>query len=199
MTANQRPPDPARPSVRLRVEVWLRRNGWVLPAGGCLLLAAVVVAPTYLAQARDRERALRAEVAALQQKRASPPMPSGALPAAPPGQALHMLLAQSEAPAAQMLRIAGIAREHGISLPRGQYTLNGQEPAGIEGTAVSLSFVAAYPRARQFVESLLREFPNASVDRLTFSRDRVQGAEVEIGLHLTLWRMSSSASDGAAR
>jgi hypothetical protein len=142
--------------------------------------------------------ALRAELVALQQKPASSAVPVAA-PSTTPGQALRALLSQSEAPAAQMLRIAGIAREHGISLPRGQYTLNSQEPAGIEGTAVSLVFVAAYPRARQFVESVLREFPNTSVDRLTFSRDRAQGTEVEIGVHLTLWRMPPSASDGSAR
>ena len=80
-----------------------------------------------------------------------------------------------------------------IDLPRAQYNASRETPSGIEHTDITLNFVASYPRARAFMEGVLLELPNASVDRISFERDQAQGAEAEITMRVTLWRWPAAA------
>lgn len=194
------PPDPQRFSTsvsrrhlagevwraRLAAEIWVHFHGWALPVGGLLLIAGGLLFTQVLPlhnevdQLRSRLQSAQAEP-----KAALPPAP-----ALPPeaGQQLRSILRQPEGDPAQVKRIAGIARLHGIELPQGQYTSARQAPSGIEHTDVTFNFVGRYPQSRAFIEGVLRELPNVSVDRVSFERDAALGAEAEITLRLTLWR-----------
>lgn len=185
-------------SARLRAEVWLHRHGWALPAAVLALLAAAAVLLTDVQPAQQRLDGLRAERrAVLTPAPAVPARP--AVAAAPqadpePGQAVRALLSRAEGNAAQVRRIAAIARAHGIGLPRAQYHTSRQAPSGIEHTDITLSFVSGYPQARSFIEAVLRDLPNASVDRIAIERDQALGSEAEVTLRLTLWRWPPAAT-----
>ncbi len=179
----------ARPGwpTRLSAEVWLHRHGWALPAIALLAMIAGALAVLQIGPAQRESDLLSAQ---LQSTRARAlPAPAVVEPMVPePGQQLRNTLGNADAGPSQVKQIVEIARLHGIKLPRAQYAKSRQAPSGIEHTDITFSFVAAYPRTRDFVEDVLRALPNASVDRLSFERDQAQGADTEVTLRLTLWR-----------
>ena len=183
---------------RLSVEIWLHRHGWALPTSVLVLLLVVGVLFAQVMPALGKVEQLRTQLQSAQASPvAAPPPPSA--PPAEPGQSLRTLLSQVERSPAQVRRVASIARQHGISLPRGQYTSSRQTPSGIEHTDITFSFVAGYPESRAFIESVLRQLPNASVDRVSFERDQAQGTDAEITLRLTLWRWPAPPKAEAER
>ena len=184
--------------TRLSAEIWLHHHGWALPLGVLLLLLAVVLLVTRVLPVRDEIDLLQTQLQSAQTR------PKAAAPIAPatplePGQPLRDLLSQAKGNPAQVRRIANIARLHGITLPRAQYTSSRQSPSGIEHTDITFSFAAGYPQSRAFIEGVLREVPNASVDRVSLERDEAQGAEAQITLRLTLWRWPSPSKTEVAR
>lgn len=178
-----------RAVARLALEVWLYHHGWALPLATLLVAAALALAAFAIVPTGQR-------IAALDKARLAAAVPAAAAAAAPPaepGRALRMLLAAADPAPAQMARVAALARRHGIELPQGHYRTSVLAASGIVGTEVTLRYAAAYPQARAFVVALLRELPNASVDRVSFERDRSDGS-VAVAVQLTLWRL---AAEGA--
>jgi hypothetical protein len=184
--------------TRLSAEIWLFRHGWALPTGALLLLLAAVLLVTQVLPAQDQVDLLQSRLQSAQTRPKTVPSVVPALPIEP-GQLLRDLLSEAEGNPAQVRRIASIARQNGISLPRAQYSSSRQTPSGIEHTDITFSFVAGYPQSRAFIEGVLRELPNASVDRVSFERDQAQGAEAEITLRLTLWRWPAPFKPEAVR
>lgn len=184
--------------TRLSVEIWLYRHGWALPIAALLLLLAAMLLITQVVPARDQVELLNAQLLAMQARPKE--APAGA-PASPiePGQALRLVLKEAEGAPAQVRRIAGIARLHGISLPRAQYSSSRQSPSGIEHTDITFNFVSGYPQSRAFMEDVLRELPNVSAERVAFERYQAQGTEAEITLRLTLWRWPGASKPEAVR
>lgn len=184
--------------TRLSAEIWLYCHGWALPAGALFLLLAAVLLVTQVLPVRDQVDLLQSQLQSAQTRSKAVPSIVPALPIEP-GQPLRGLLSKVESNPAQVRRIASIARQHGISLPRAQYSSSRQSPSGIEHIDITFSFVAGYPQSRAFIEGVLLELPNASVDRVSFERDQAQGAEAEINLRLTLWRWPAASKPEAAR
>lgn len=184
--------------ARLSAEIWLHRHGWALPISALVLLLVGVSMATQVLPARRKVEWLQSELQSAQLRpNAAPSIEQTAPPE--PSQALRDLLSQADGNPAQVRRIASIARQHGISLPRAQYTTSRQVPSGIEHTDITFSFVAGYPQSREFIEGVLLELPNASVDRVSFERDQAQGTEAEVTLRLTLWRWSPPSRAEAGR
>lgn len=187
------PPTTRHPSAgagwpaRLLAEIWLHRHGWALPTAALLLVLAGVFLVMQVLPVRKKVDLLQSQLQSAQTRPKSAPSIAPATPLEP-GQTLRDLLSRAEGNPAQVRRIASIARLHGINLPRAQYSASRQAPSGIEHTDITFGFVAGYPQSRAFIEGVLRELPNASVDRVSFERDQAQGAEAEITLRLTLWR-----------
>ena len=175
----------ARFQPRLWAEIWLWRHGLAWPLAVSMFAATLALALWVRQPAEQQTARLRAELAA---PAALPPRAAAAAPAADPAAALRSLLANPESPAAQVRQVVAIARRHRIELPRGQYAETGFGASGLAHTELNLRFVAGYPQARAFIEALLRELPNASIERVSFERDQVQGPEAEVSLRLTLWR-----------
>ena len=173
--------------TRLRAEIWLYRHGWALPIVALVLVLAGALLVIEVLPAQQQIALLRTELRDLQSQPPAKHMPAPA-EEPEPGQAVRELLRQAEGNAAQVRRIASIARSHGISLPRAQYNTLRQTPSGIEHTDISFSFVSRYPQARSFIEGVLRELPNVSVDHVSFERDQALDNEAEVTLRLTLWR-----------
>lgn len=189
MTTASRAPD-LLARLRLPVELWAYRHGWAWPlavlilcAGAALWQARVVPA---LAQAAD----LRARIA-----EPLAPVPVAAAPSAPaPTAALEAVLAQAAPVSRQMQQIERLARRHGIALPRGQYTQQVLRPSGVQEAHVTLRFSAGYPATRAFVEDLLRNLPNAAVERLELARTSSEGRTAEVSLRLALWRLPTAGT-----
>jgi hypothetical protein len=175
------------------LEVLLWRYGFAMPMAGAMLVAAAALTLVRLLPAQERLAELRAEVVKLRVP--PPPVPRVSTDdGAVAGDALRTMLARAAPAPVQMRQIASLASTHGIRLPKGQYASAAQVASSIEHTEVTLNFVAGYPQARSFIEDVLRGLPNASIDRVSFERDRALGTEAAVTARLTLWRLPADAT-----
>lgn len=95
-------------------------------------------------------------------------------------------------------RMSALALESGIRLPRGQYATGTQLPSGLVTTEISLGFAASYPATRAFIESVLREMPEVSLDRISIEREAAHGNPVRVNARFTLWRWPTRSKAGGA-
>lgn len=171
-------------SFRLSTELWLHRHGWAWPLAAVL---AVIAAAWWVLRVAPAE----AGIATLQHQLQTPRPPAPVVPKSPvlpPAQALRALLVAAPPLTEQLADVDILARRHGITLPRGQYTQQVLRPSGLHQAEVTLTFQAGYPATRAFVEDLLRSLPNAAVDRMALERDDAEGGRADVSLRLTFWR-----------
>lgn len=184
--------------TRLSAEIWLHRHGWALPISATVLLSATALLLAQLLPAIDSVALLRTQLRSAQDRPIAP-LAVEQVPPPDPGEPLRAVLEQAKTNPVQVRRIAEIGRMHGISLSRGQYTSSIQQPSGIEQTDLTFSFAAAYPQSRAFIEGLLAALPNASVDRVSFEREQVQGSSAQVTLRMTLWRWPAQSKSEATQ
>ena len=170
---------------RLDLELALWRHGWAWPLALASALAAAAVFGVELHLRQTRIERLRAERAA--------PAPAVTKAAPAPVDGLWAVLSRPGDQAADLRRVLQIAQRSGIALSQGQYGAVVLLPGQVEQLEASYGFAAAYPQARVFVETLLREMPHLAVDRLSFERGAVPGARPQVQMRLTLWRWLGAA------
>lgn len=80
------------------------------------------------------------------------------------------------------------ARDEGLELAQGTYRLQSDDVLGIASYQVTLPVRGSYPHLRRFLGRVLTEVPAASLDGVTFQRERsadgVVDARIVIALHL---------------
>lgn len=192
-------------AVRLRVEteIHLWRRGWIwvvtvallLAAGGTTLLRDLAIAGE-LAQLDEERAALDALRQAAIDRRAAAIRAtdrSGYTRAATDRQAaLAAVLVSRDQTEGQVRRLYELAEEEQIAIMQAEFHTEA-DASGIHRLQVSTPVKARYPALRRFLERCLREFPNASLDRLTFRRNQVGEAEVEARIHVSLWMSAGDA------
>lgn len=205
--------------TRLHVEVALWRHGMVW--GLILLLASVCVlgdlllrrpgavhnATLEMTLAQRRMDAVRDS--AVEAKTASP-SPASVLGA--PEQ-LRELLPPRASLTEQVLKLHELARASQLQLSQVVYSDIGlrvevpldtkargqavhREPGdgGFERIRLHLPLRASYPQLRRFLESVLLELPNASLDQLSIKRGSVGEMQLDVAVRLSLWLRRDSAS-----
>jgi hypothetical protein len=80
------------------------------------------------------------------------------------------------------------ARDEGLELAQGTYRLQSDDVLGIASYQVTLPVRGSYPHLRRFLGRVLTEVPAASLDGVTFQRERsadgLVDARIVIALHL---------------
>jgi Tfp pilus assembly protein PilO len=99
---------------------------------------------------------------------------------------LHERFPRLETLTSQVERLHRLGRSAGLQLQQGEYRLE-TSPAGLASYRISLPVRGEYRALRQFMGSVLKEMPPASIDRLRFERKKPGDAQLEAQIHITLY------------
>jgi hypothetical protein len=187
--------------ARVCAEIALWRHGWAWPLAFTLLAGAIAIWLFWLEPARrERDRA-RAELAQEHAVVAGAISPKAAAPDARQKlEALQDMLRRSPDSAQLVRKMAVLAQAELIALAQSDY----QQQAittGVSRVQVTQPVRASYPQLRRYIESVLRDVPNASLDQVVAHRENVGLAQVEARLKWSLWiaRPLGPAGDEPAR
>jgi len=169
--------------ARVSVEVLAWRHGWAWPLAALLFCAAIVVhfalvKPARVAVAESRQQLAQVRSGAERQ---------------PPATSTERLeqvrepLRRSPPPAELLRRLLELARAEGIVLAQGEYHQQAHAAAGVFQLQVVQPVRSSYPQLRRYVEAVLREMPNASLDQISARRDNVGQGQLEVRLRWSFW------------
>jgi hypothetical protein len=178
------------PISRTRAEVLLWRHGWAWPATALLLLAAACVYFALLKPARaDLDASMRQVARAQAESTEGRVQPTGAARLEQVRDPLR-----NSPPRDELLRkLLALARAEGIVLAQSEYHQQAHAAAGVTQFQVSQPLRAGYPQLRRYIESVLRELPNASLDHISVRRDNVGQGQLEVRLRWSFWLASPAA------
>lgn len=84
-------------------------------------------------------------------------------------------------------KLYAAAAESGIALEQGDYRLASGKGDKLERYQITLPVRGTYPQIRKFIGRLLADLPAASLDGVSFLRQKVGDTQVESQLKLTLY------------
>lgn len=168
-----------------RVRAAVERLGRVGGLGVALLAGCAVFYLSGVVPAKE-------ELAALQERRASEELArrSGRV-ALDTQQQLREFIAffpEVDTSSRWLAIVFAAAREEGLELAQGTYRLHTEDVIGLATYQVTLPVRGSYPHIRRFLGRVLTEVPAASLDSVTFRRERSADGDVDarivIALHL---------------
>jgi len=169
-------------ALRWHLYQWARRLGATGLVGLGLLAVALLLQVTLVESSQQTARAQHDKLAALRLAAVMHDADSAPVPLNP----LATLPPTGEA-AQRIGELERLAHAHGISLPRGQYSV-----APLAGTTLArwqlvLPVEAPYPALHAFLAASLERLPNLTLDELKLKRDRIELAELQAELRLSLF------------
>ena len=183
--------------LRTRLQIALWRHGWCWVTAAAATAVGAAIYFAVLQPARVALQAARTELAqagaARRQAHAAPPVSQQ--------QQLKVLqgaLQTDATPADLVQRMAAIARSEGVALPQGDYQQQIHASTGVLQVHVHQPVRASYPQLRRYLEAVLREVPNASLDQVAARRDNVGQSQLEARLRWSLWIQAPGAPTAPA-
>ena len=107
-------------------------------------------------------------------------------PAPAPLNPLAMLPPTGEA-AQRIGELERLAHAHGMRLPRGQYSISPLAGTTLARWQLVLPVEAPYPALHAFLAAALERLPNLTLDELKLKRERIESAELQAELRLSLF------------
>lgn len=153
-------------------------------AGIGLLALALLLHTTQTAPLQHAVDAQQDRLAALRQTAAvrADPAPVAASPARP----LALLPPAGEA-AQQIGELERLARAHGLTLTRGQYSVTPLAGIAAQRWQLTLPITAPYPALHAFIAAALERQPNLALDELKLKRERIESTDLDAELRLSLF------------
>lgn len=170
--------------MKARLEALLRRLGAAGVLGLGVLLAC---AGFYVSSLAPLETEAAAQRLALERlKTRSPQRLVGAGGRGDDLQRFYTLFPPSSELTDQVERLHGLARRSGLDLAQGEYRLE-RRASGLWAYRVTLPARGTYGQFRDFVGSVLKNMPIASLDALRFERKKALDTQLEGQLRLTVY------------
>ena len=165
-----------------RLRQWARRLGAVGLVGLGLLGAALLMQGFQVKSLQQTIRAQHVKLAVLQQaaarREAEPaPLPLNPLATLPPMGEASQLVGEVER----------LAHAHGLTLPRGQYSVSPLTGTSLQRWQLVLPLDAPYPALHAFLAAALERLPNLTLDELKLKRDRIESTQLQAELRLSLF------------
>jgi hypothetical protein len=169
-------------ALQWHLHQWGRRLGTTGAVGLGFLAAAVLLQMTQVGALQRASIAQHEKLSALRLAAAAPkpdpaPAPLNPLAMLPPTGEASQLIGELEQ----------LAHAHGITLPRGQYSVSPQAGTSLARWQLVLPVEAPYPALHAFIAAALERLPNLTLDELKLKRDRIESAELQAELRLSLF------------
>jgi hypothetical protein len=168
--------------LRWHLHQWARRLGRSGLAGLGLLAAALLLQVIQVESSKQAARAQHENLTALRLAAVT----HDADPAPAPLNPLAMLPPTGEA-SQRIGELEQLAHAHGISLPRGQYSVSPLAGTSLARWQLVLPVEAPYPALHAFLAAALERMPNLTLDELKLKRERIESAELQAELRLSLF------------
>jgi Tfp pilus assembly protein PilO len=190
----------ARFSVR---HGWSRSSfkswGWPGAAGLALLLAAAVLATTWLPDLTQRSRSLSAAaVDAEQQARRDRQRQASVASTLSPAQQFASAFPEPELREARVAALLAAARSQGLSLQRGEFRLTSEPQLGLLKYSVNLPLSGSYAQLRAFVEDMQNHDSALALERMRLQRSSARTSVVEADLTWSFYMRAASLDVQAA-
>lgn len=175
-------------SLRVLLEIWLWRHGALWPLAAALLLTAAALELFVHEQLQKRLSATSHELQAVERESRNAPKT-----VIQPREDVRAKLAASASAEASIARMIELAQAQGIVLAQADYQSR-QLPAGaISQLQIMQPVRATYPQLRKYVEAVLRELPNASLESISARREGVGQPQLEAKLSWSVWSVAATA------
>jgi len=168
-------------ALRWHLHQWARRLGATGLAGLGLLAAALLLQLIQVESLQREAAAQHEKLAALRLAAAHDIAPAPA-----PLNPLAMLPPTGEA-SQRIGKLEQLAHAHGLALPRGQYSVTPLAGTTLARWQLVLPVEAPYPVLHAFLAAALERMPNLTLDELKLKRDRIESAELQAELRLSLF------------
>jgi hypothetical protein len=170
--------------VRRRLDALLRRLG----AAGIVGLGVLIAcAAFYVSTVVPREEEAAAQRLALERlKTRAPQRPTATSARADELRRFYGMFPHAAELTDEVERLHALARRAGLDLAQGEYRLE-RRPTGLWAYRVTLPARGSYGQFREFVGSVLKQMPIASLDAMRFERKKAAETQIEGQLRLTLY------------
>lgn len=169
----------------MEIAIW-RHGWWVVAAPLAVVLAAsmyfAALAPAKSSLAATRTELSREMAASTGKKKAAPPATEAQRIAD-----LQAVLDVSPDPAQVVRRMVVLAKEEQIQLAQSDYQSQVHPGIGVTQVSITQPVRATYGQLRRYIESVLREMPNASLDQVSARRENVSQSQLEVRLRWSIW------------
>ena len=169
-------------TLRWHLHQWARRLGATGLVGLGLLAAALLLQLVQVESVQREAAAQHEKLAALRLAAAA----RDTAPAPAPLNPLAMLPPTGEA-SQRIGELEQLAHAYGLELPRGQYSVTPLAGTTLARWQLVLPFEAPYPALHAFLAAALERQPNLTLDELKLKRDRIESAELQAELRLSLF------------
>lgn len=149
----------------------------------CLVayLSALLPAQHRLAEMLAQAGSLRAQLAKSKATQMETPVPEAQLTS------FYQFFPAHVATPDLLEKLYAAAEASGMVLEQGDYRLTSSKGDKIELYQISLPVRGSYPQIRKFIGRLLADLPAASLDGVSFLRQKVTDVQIESQLKLTLY------------
>lgn len=172
---------------RTRMQILLWRHGWAWPAAAVLASVAGALHWMALQPLRATLAAAHAELAHTLSAASAKHAPVEAVSEEQTLAALQAVLRASPEPAELVRKMAALAQAEQIALHQGEYQQQQHATTRLVQVHVTQPVRATYPQLRAYVESVLRNLPNASLDQVAARRENVGQGQLEARLRWSFW------------
>lgn len=172
---------------RAAAEILLWRHGWAAPAGAALMALAAAMQVFAVQHGHFELESIRAELSASAAQGARRAAPAAGSSEQENLRVLQAALKVKAAPDEMVRKMVTLAEAEHIGLSQSDYQQQFHDATQVMQVRVTQPMRATYPQLRRYVESVLREIPNASLDQIAARRDNVGQAQLEARLRWSLW------------
>jgi hypothetical protein len=183
--------------MRLALEIFLWRHGrlWMLLAAATILLLASV--PGVLTPLKSQLLRIQQErISATHQLTTRAVHDTAAQPVTRTA-SLETTLPSTSERDRTVRAIYRTADQHNLSYSSSALRTTDYPTTGVSRTEVTLPVRGTYPQLVGFVETLLRDHPHVSVDRLLFRRDSSTTAVGDADIRISCWTRRASGTQAA--
>jgi Tfp pilus assembly protein PilO len=164
----------------------LKRLGWLGVAGLGLLAFCLAFYVSALLPAQARLSELQAQADSLRVRQSHASQTQEVRPEAQLA-AFYGLFPNAAATPDLLEKLFNAAQESGVALDQGEYRLVSGKDERIARYQVTLPVQGSYPQIRKFIGHVLAELPAASLDGVSFQRQKVGDTVVESQIKMTLY------------
>lgn len=191
MTAPHVTPAAWAQRMRLRLELWIWREGWIWSLLATVLVTTTLLWTFGLKPAQDRQRALEQALTEAR-KPAQRPVGTGATAWA----ALDQALQQTSPPETLLKRWTAYARQRDLHWQGATLQMDGTKLAGLQKLQVEVTLRGRYVSWRGFAQDLLNDNPSTALASVELSDAAAAGGtgnELLIKVRVLVWRQSNLA------